>query len=374
MNTSCCVLMMVKNEEESIKLSIDSTQKFFKHILVFDTGSTDKTVDIIKKTCAKNNQILHLKEGVFKSFPESRNEALEFANTFPYKYILMMDAGDEFQTKMSPKELNKFFESIPNHVDIGIIKQKWLEKKDASLSDHFDCRFLKNHRNINYDLTFPVHEQVSNADTLSSSNFGDAFWLYQDRMKFGGSSEKRYARDIEMLSKATPNKRNLYFLAQSYMSINDFKNGFKYNVLSYEHPDKFFDETFTLVRIAFCAIQIKLFDIAIKYLEILLKRDEVPIDAYIYYFDIHIKQNRVEKIVPYIKTLYNLEKPSVMSSIKLTNHYFFDYLRFNLISIACLLANKELEIGKAACLKALVYNKPDDLHNIQIYQTLLPSK
>ena len=85
--TSCCVLIMVKNEEESIKLTIDSTQKYFKHILVFDTGSTDKTVDIIKKTCEKNNQILHLKQGIFKSFPESRNEALEFANTFPYKNI-----------------------------------------------------------------------------------------------------------------------------------------------------------------------------------------------------------------------------------------------------------------------------------------------
>jgi glycosyltransferase involved in cell wall biosynthesis len=361
------VLMMVKNEQESIKLTIDSTKNYFKNIIVFDTGSTDNTVQIIKDTCAKNKQVLHLKEGHFKSFPESRNEALEFANTFPFKYILMMDAGDEFQTKMTLKEFNKFIESIPTHVDIGIVKQKWLEKKDASLSDHFDCRFIKNHFNIKYDLTFPVHEQVCNADSLSSSNFGDAFWLYQDRMKFGGSSEKRYARDIEMLSKAVQNKRNLYFLAQSYMSVNDFKNGFKYNVLSYQHPDTFFDETFTLVRIAFCAIQIKMFDIAVKYLEMLLKLEETPIDAYIYYFDIHIKLNKIEKVVPYIKILYNLEKPGVQSSIKLTNHYFYDYLRYNLLSIACLLANKELEIGKAACLKALPFNKPDDLHNIKIY-------
>ena len=126
------VLMMVKNEQDSIKLTIDSTKNYFKNIIVFDTGSTDNTVQIIKDTCAKNKQVLHLKEGHFKSFPESRNEALEFANTFSFKYILMMDAGDEFQTKMSFKEFHKFIESIPSHVDIGIIKQKWLEKKDAS--------------------------------------------------------------------------------------------------------------------------------------------------------------------------------------------------------------------------------------------------
>lgn len=365
-----CVLMMVKNEEESIKLSIDSTKQYFENIIVFDTGSTDNTVEIIQKTCKKNNQTLHLKRGVFKSFPESRNEALAFADTFPYKYILMMDAGDEFQTKMSKKEFYKFIDSIPSHIDIGIVKQKWLEKKDSSLSDHYDCRFIKNHLNIKYDLTFPVHEQVCNADMLSNSNFGDAFWLYQDRIKYGGSSEKRYQRDIDMLSKAEPNKRNLYFLAQSYMSVNDFKNGFKYNVLSYQHPDKFFDETFTLVRIAFCAIQIKLFDVAVKYLEMLFKLEETPVDAYIYYFDIHIKLNKIEKVVPYIKTLYNLEKPSVTSSIRLTNHYFYDYLRYNLLSIACLMSNKELEIGKASCLKALPYNKPDDLHNMKIYDQL----
>ena len=93
--------MMVKNEEKSIKLSIDSFKNYIDTVVVFDTGSTDNTVDIIKKTCAENKQTLHLKQGQFKTFPESRNEALEFADKFPFKYILMMDAGDEFKTSMT---------------------------------------------------------------------------------------------------------------------------------------------------------------------------------------------------------------------------------------------------------------------------------
>lgn len=359
---------MVKNESESIELSINSTKKYFDTILVFDTGSTDNTVDIIKQTCARNKQKLHLKQGTFKSFPESRNEALEFADQFPFKYILMMDAGDEFKTSKSKPEFDKFIRGIPDTFDIGIIKQQWLEKVGASLNDHFDCRMVKNHNNIRYDITFPVHEQVSNADNLVSFNFGDAFYLYQDRLKYGGSSEKRYYRDIEMLSKAVQNKRNLYFLAQSYMSIEDFKNGFKYNVLSYEVPNNgTFDEKFTLVRIAYCAMRIKLYDIAVKYLEILFKTDEPPIDAYIYYFDIHIKLQKYDKLLPHIKPLFNMEKPGIASSIRLVNHHFYDYSRFNLISVACLLNNKELEIGKKACERILPYQKPDDIHNYQVY-------
>lgn len=365
-----CVLMMVKNEEKSIKLSIDSFKNYIDTVVVFDTGSTDNTVDIIKKTCAENKQTLHLKQGQFKTFPESRNEALEFADKFPFKYILMMDAGDEFKTSMTKNKFIDMLKSIPDNIDIGIIKQRWLENKNSSLSDHYDCRLVRNHKNIRYDLDYPVHEQVCNADKLFSSNFGDSFYLYQDRIKYGESSEKRYHRDIEMLSKATQNKRNLYFLAQSYMSVNDFKNGFKYNVLSYESKDRNMDEKFTLVRIAFCAMQIKLFDIALKYIYIILKLDEPPIDAYVYLFDISIKNNSCDKVIKYVKTVYNMEKPSLQSSIKLVNHYFYDYLRFNLISIVCLFANQELEIGKKACEKALKYNKPDDIHNYKVYQSL----
>lgn len=364
------VLMMVKNEADSIKLTIDSFKEYIKPVIIFDTGSTDDTIKIIKETCKKNKQVLHLLEGSFKSFPESRNEALAFADTFRYKNLLLMDAGDEFKTSFSKTEFLNFIEKIPENIDIGLITQKWLEKKD--LSDHMDCRFVRNHRNICYDLTFPVHEQVCNADVLKSCMFGDAFYLYQDRIKFGGSSEKRYARDVELLSKAEPNKRNLYFLAQSYMSMDDFKNGFKYNVKCYESGDKNFNNKFVLVRVAYCAIQIKLYDVAIKYLELIFKEDpEPPVDAYVYYFDLSIKQNKLLRVLPHIKTLYEMEKPSMQSSIKLVNHYFYDYLRFNLLSIVCLMTKQHLDIGRNAIEKILNYQKPDDIHNYRMYQTMM---
>ena len=95
------VLMMIKNEENSIAVTINSIKDYIKHVIIFDTGSTDRTIEIVKETCKTNNQELHLKVGVFKSFPESRNDAIEFAESVKVKFLILMDAGDEFQTEKS---------------------------------------------------------------------------------------------------------------------------------------------------------------------------------------------------------------------------------------------------------------------------------
>jgi glycosyltransferase involved in cell wall biosynthesis len=41
-------LIMVKNEEKSIKTTIDSLKGYINSIIVYDTGSTDDTISIIK--------------------------------------------------------------------------------------------------------------------------------------------------------------------------------------------------------------------------------------------------------------------------------------------------------------------------------------
>jgi hypothetical protein len=367
------VLMMIKNEENSIAVSINSVKDYIKHVIIFDTGSTDRTIEILKKTCEANNQELHLKEGVFKSFPESRNDAIEFAETFKVKFLLLMDAGDEFKSEKSKNKFLKVISSIPQNINYGLVKQRWYENNKGSLetNDHNDLRFIRNNSNCRYDKSSPVHEAFLNVGQYL--NLFDIFILFQDRVKYGGSTEQRYQKDIDNLLKAPKTKRNYYFLSQSYMSVDDFKNGFKYNVLSLETNDgthAAVDEKFTYVRAGYCAMMCKMdLKIVYKYLELAVKCNNPPIDGFIYYMKVSIDNNYIEKVVPYIDTIYNLEKPTDEST--LVNHGFYDYTRYNLLSIVTLISGKKMDIGYEACKKAIAArNLPDDNHNIKIFEQL----
>ena len=367
------VLMMIKNEENSIAVSINSVKDYIKHIIIFDTGSTDRTIEIVKKTCEANNQELHLKVGVFKSFPESRNDAIEFAETVKVKFLLLMDAGDEFKSEKSKNKFLSAIASIPKNINYGLVKQRWYENNKGSLetNDHNDLRFIRNNSNCRYDKASPVHEAFLNVGQYL--NLFDIFILFQNRVKYGGSTEQRYQKDIDNLLKAPKTKRNYYFLSQSYMSVDDFKNGFKYNVLSLETNDgthAAVDEKFTYVRAGYCAMMCKMdLKIVYKYLDLAVKCNNPPIDGFIYYMKVSIDNNCIEKVVPYIETIYNLKKPTDEST--LVNHGFYDYTRYNLLSIVTLISGKKMDIGYEACKKAIaVRNLPDDNHNIKIFEQL----
>ena len=367
------VLMMIKNEENSIAVSINSVKDYIKHVIIFDTGSTDRTIEIVKETCAANNQELHLKVGVFKSFPESRNDAIEFAESVKVKFLILMDAGDEFKSEKSKNKFLKVISSIPQNINYGLVKQRWYENNKGSLetNDHNDLRFIRNNSNCRYDKSSPVHEAFLNVGQYL--NLFDVFILFQDRVKYGGSTEQRYQKDIDNLLKAPKTKRNYYFLSQSYMSIDDFKNGFKYNVLSLETNDgshAAVDEKFTYVRAGYCAMMCKMdLKIIYKYLDLAINCVNPPVDGFIYYMKVSIDNNCVEKVVPYIETIYNLKKPTDEST--LVNHGFYDYTRYNLLSIVTLISGKKLNIGYEACKKAIAArNFPDDNHNIKIFEQL----
>ena len=363
------VLMMIKNEESSIAVTINSVKNYIKHIIIFDTGSTDKTIQIVKETCKENNQELHLKVGVFKSFPESRNDAIEFAETVKVKFLILMDAGDEFQCENSKSKFLQVVASIPSNINYGLVKQRWYENNKGSLetNDHNDLRFIRNNSNCRYDKASPVHEAFLNVGQYL--NLFDIFILFQDRVKYGGSTEQRYQKDIDNLLKAPKTKRNYYFLSQSYMSIDDFKNGFKYNVLSLE-TNAAIDEKFTYVRAGYCAMMCKMdLKIIYKYLELAVKCKNPPVDGFIYYMKVSIDNNCVEKVVPYIEIIYNLKKPTDEST--LVNHGFYDYTRYNLLSIVTLISGKKLRIGYESCKKAITArNLPDDNHNMKIFEQL----
>ena len=366
---------MVKNESESIHCTIESTKTHFDHIIVYDTGSTDDTISIIKNTCNKNNQHLHIKKtDTFKGFPQSRNEAIEFAESVNTNYLLMMDAGDEFKCELSKRDFIKNIKTIILNKRFGVVKQIWAANNiNAS---HCDIRFIKNKANCRYNLDYPIHEKFIIDERIENPPYlGNIFSLYQNRELYGRNRNERYSYDIEMLSKAKVSTRNYFFLAQTYMDLQDFKNGYIYNKKAYvmskiTNNDNIDIETL-LVRLLYCAISCKMDDAIIfkhfnESIEFNKNNSNTIIDSYIYFLHYCIEKKRFDLALPLLEPLSKLEINT--GSPEITRYEYFKYERWHLISVISLMTKEKLELGKMACQKAIDFaNKQDDKNNLSFF-------
>jgi len=376
--TDIGVLIMVKNESESIQCTIESTKTHFDHIIIYDTGSTDDTISIIKNTCNKNNQYLNLKKtDTFKCFPQSRNEAIEFAESINVEYLLLMDAGDEFRCKLSKTDFIKNIKTIFPKNRFGIVQQIWAANNiNAS---HCDIRFIKNKADCRYNLDYPIHEKFIIDERIENPLYlGNMFSLYQNRELYGKKTQKRYAYDIELLSKAKVSTRNYFFLAQTYMDIQDFKNGYIYNKKAYviskiTNNDNVDIETL-LVRLLYCAISCKMddaiifkhFNESIEFNNMTNNKSNVVIDSYIYFLHYCIEKKRFDLALPLLEPLSKLEINT--GSAEITRYEYFNYERWHLISVISIMTKQKLELGKMACQKAIDFaNKQDDINNLSFF-------
>ena len=358
-------LIMVKNEEVSIRQTIQSLKNVVSDVIVFDTGSTDKTIDIIKATCLKNNQTLHLKISTFKTFPESRNESIEFAETIDVENLIMLDAGDEFECAISISEWLSVIKTIPTGYNFGVVKLKWLESNN--LTEHYDIRLIKNRKGCRYDLTFPVHEKFATIE--NSVHFMKNLTLHQNRDKYSESTSLRMAKDIELLSKAKPHSRNYYYLAQSYIFMKDYKNGFKYNLMVLDFEDQDYDKIMVYSRLMRCAIECKMSSkLIIKYFKLAIDEPNNPqMEPFINFFKYCMQENILELTLPYLKQLSELVKPSTRDF----SHKDYEYTRWLLIYQICLMTRTNRDIGQIACNKAIqAQNNECDKMNLSLFQNI----
>jgi glycosyltransferase involved in cell wall biosynthesis len=358
-------LIMVKNEEKSIKTTLDSIKDHIKYVFVFDTGSTDKTLEIIKEKCKKNKQTLYVKQGTFQNFAVSRNDSIEFAESIApahgIEFLILLDAGDEFRCNKSTNNLLRTLKTIPPTHTMCVVKKEWLDK--TGNIEHYDIRCIRANRNCRYDIRYPVHETFGKKTTQNIIFLDDLFVLYQNRLLHGESSNGRFVKDIEMLLAAPPTKRSYFYLGQTYMNSSDFENGYTYNKLAYEtketdessNMDKMSDTT-VLLRMFNCALNLKkdaetIFDLFDKVVSV----DSNSIDAYIYLCKYCIDNDCHEKMKPYLQKLADLTKPTT-GERTLINHYYYDYMRWHFLGTLCLKTG-DYELGKMACMKAAATNQ-----------------
>ena len=114
MGATLSLCMITKNEEQFLADCLNSVKNIVDEIILVDTGSSDKTVEIAKSFEAK----IHFFEWC-DDFAAARNESLKYATK---EWILILDA-DEIISKSDGLKIK---ELINNKNEIATISTKMI--------------------------------------------------------------------------------------------------------------------------------------------------------------------------------------------------------------------------------------------------------
>lgn len=216
---SICVI--AKNEEKHMENFLSSIKKHFDgypyELVIVDTGSTDRTVEIAKKY---TNRVLYFEW--IKDFSAARNFSIQKAS---HNWILVLDC-DEYVTDLDFEGLQTFMEQHPHST--GTITRKDLHDVNNP-QDYFLEQVERFFNRRNFCYMAPIHEQVRPLDgsddierlpiPLTAEHYGYS----------GGYEEmcKKAERNNEILFKCLedyPPSPYVYFqLGQSFSAMHDYE-------------------------------------------------------------------------------------------------------------------------------------------------------
>ncbi|WP_061997024.1 TPR domain-containing glycosyltransferase [Clostridium sp. ATCC 25772] len=145
------VCMIVKNEERFLGRCLESVKDLVDEIIVVDTGSKDKTVEIAESFGAK---VYYYQWD--NSFANARNFSLSKATK---DWILILDGDDEFEKE----DREKFIDIVNNSKYDGHFFKTLSLNSEADLKNYtcnLNLRLIKN--TGEYEYVGAIHEQINN--------------------------------------------------------------------------------------------------------------------------------------------------------------------------------------------------------------------
>lgn len=214
------ILFMIKNESKIIRRSIDSTVGFADAICIEDTGSTDDTVPIVQDHFKTLPTIpTKLIQHPWKNFGTSRSHSFESAAAFCQElkwspsrtYVLAIDADMSLIVNPNFKK------------DILTQPGYQITQINGSM-EYTNIRFMR--LDIPWTCMGATHEYWSSPPN-TRIDIIDKSLIYIDDKNDGGCKSDKFQRDRDLLEeelKEQPeNPRTVFYLAQTYKCLGEFK-------------------------------------------------------------------------------------------------------------------------------------------------------
>lgn len=321
MKLSIC--MMVKNEEKNLERCLGSLKNLVKNIeseiIVVDTGSSDKTVEIAKRY---TNRVYFHKWN--DDFSAMRNISISYAKG---DWIFIIDADEEIIDDSGIIQyLKNFNNSKYNSLAITVKNLMTEDKNDINVADLTSLRFFRNDGTFKY--TGIVHNEPQFKEPVLLINAVIAHYGYINTDK--EMKEKKFIRTSTLLKKAlSEDPSNIYYLYQLsivYSFNDDFERSYNYIKDTYnaviENNGDFNKYKYIYLHYARSCICLKKYLECIKICKEGLNLEQELVDLYYYlgisYQKIDQYDSAIDSFTQYFKYKNNFENLEISRDVSLT--------------------------------------------------------
>jgi len=365
-NPLLVVTLMIKNEEKVINATLEPFIKAgIKDYFIFDTGSTDNTINVVKDYFNQNNvKNGHIAQEPFIDFSTSRNRALDLTEEkFPNAaFILMIDA--EWYAHNVEGLLDFCKKEASN-----LTRKAYLIRVISYPTDFYHCRLIR--KGSNSRFMGVVHEviPISSNDRLPK----DIYLEYKPTSRGIEATQKRWVRDRELLlkdhNKNPENSRTTFYLAQTFEGLNDLHNAYKYYELRSHQPGWDEENYETFYRLARVSDSLSKIDEKFTW--------QMAMDYYLKAYQ--LRPHRAEPLIKIAEHYWPENIPTCFLFAKMTkdlpypqnevlfvDKQIYDYTRHEILSKSAWHAG-EYSIGKDATMNAIKAAVPHLYHNLMCY-------
>ena len=215
---SLCLVMIVKDEEDTIEKCLRAVAPYISYWVIVDTGSKDRTLDVIRETMDSLGIPGELHERPWVNFEVNRTESLELSkDKCDYRWII--DADDTFYPSQ-----------------IGVNPFAGLDTKPDGYQILYKLNALQYHRvqivKSDQDWVYKgvLHEYLhleGKAEIVQGIVPNCYIVADISPLKRASSLEEKYSNDAKILEEALEkepgNTRYMFYLAQSYRDSNQLE-------------------------------------------------------------------------------------------------------------------------------------------------------
>jgi tetratricopeptide (TPR) repeat protein len=225
--------MMVKNEEDVVRETLELALPYVDEVVLLDTGSTDATLRHVKQVrCDHPAKPIHVYEAPFSDFATTRNQLLDYARTVSTApFFLALDASDRLERGY---ELRRWLEqhAEQRHITSSLhtVPDMYLVQLECNQVNSVATRVFSNHALLHY--RWPVHEYLCHRETGKYCVHAiiPNVCIVHDRTRDAHKTRQRLPHDKQqlraLLSSVVDDRpmqmRVWYYLAQTCIDLGEY--------------------------------------------------------------------------------------------------------------------------------------------------------